>query len=363
MLKRMYLVYADDSASGNDLQLVTAVMVNASDWTTMESLAGMIIDGVPDELRESFEFHASDLLQGRPPFDKLKPDEALKLIQDLVDYMGALGSIYVVYGAVDRRKLSQSLYHSADSRIMAFELCLLSVEEQLQAVDGDNLQDTIALLIMDDTTDKSLKNSLHSSYRQFRSLLTVADDSGPNTLRLLIAGTLQNSKNNRLAFVIGGDSRSRASILVHIACLAADEGLIHFDLTTQGASSEIVLHGKTNTVKHEPCGLLGNANRASQFMRTDPVTRVCNQPNCGKPLIQANRGVFKKSPGLKRKLLPALRALPDFAGLQKHRGLRSTVNTCRTFRPSGVRRFEKRDIQIAVGLDRFQESFRSAFHV
>ena len=46
--------------------------------------------------------------------------------------------------------------------------------------------------------------------------------------------------------------------LVHEPCASADEGLVHFDLAghfLEGAG----LHRKSNTVEHEPCGLLCDA--------------------------------------------------------------------------------------------------------
>ena len=47
---------------------------------------GNIIDQhVPEEIRDSFEFHASELWNCRPPFEKLKKEQAVKIIEQCFD--------------------------------------------------------------------------------------------------------------------------------------------------------------------------------------------------------------------------------------------------------------------------------------
>src|SRR5687767_6186057 len=55
-------------------------------------------------------------------------------------------------------------------------------------------------------------------------------------------------------------------------------------------------------VRHEPRGLLGDANGPSNLARTDAVLCVHQQPQSGQPLVKSERRIFKDSPGLEREL-------------------------------------------------------------
>jgi len=53
-------------------------------------------------------------------------------------------------------------------------------------------------------------------------------------------------------------------------------------------------------VKHEPCGLLGNAKSSVDLVGTDAVFAVEQHPDSGKPLFKSNRGVLENGSGLQR---------------------------------------------------------------
>jgi hypothetical protein len=182
MLRRMYLVYADDSASDRNLQVITAVLIEDKAWWGVETLAGFTIDEyVPEELRADFEFHATDLLHGNKPFENLSTGQGLTIMEGLISNVESM-SLKIVYGSVDVKKLSESLYQSANPEIVAFRSCLLCIEDCLRDLsDGTPHPDEqeFGLLIMDDTTNGHLKKQLQSSYREYRKkVLAWGGDRG-----------------------------------------------------------------------------------------------------------------------------------------------------------------------------------------
>src|SRR5215472_11191675 len=92
---------------------------------------------------------------------------------------------------------------------------------------------------------------------------------------------------------------------VHVSRFTADEGFINFNFSTQFADGS-VLQGEPNTVKHEPCGFLGDLQIAGDLVRTHATLAVGNQPNSGKPLVQAKRGILEDGSHLDGELSPRM---------------------------------------------------------
>lgn len=60
----------------------------------------------------------------------------------------------------------------------------------------------------------------------------------------------------------------------------------------------IFLHSQTNSVEHEPCGLLGHAKSAVNLIGTDAILAIGNHPHSHEPLIQTDRRILEDGPGL-----------------------------------------------------------------
>src|SRR5439155_1160317 len=97
-------------------------------------------------------------------------------------------------------------------------------------------------------------------------------------------------------------SNASSAVLVHVASLSADVGLIRFADASHLASKPL-LHSETDALQHEPCGFLSYTKRAMQFVGTNTVLAIGRQPHCGQPLIKTNRGIFKDRSNFGRKLL------------------------------------------------------------
>jgi len=130
----------------------------------------------------------------------------------------------------------------------------------------------------------------------------------------------QKAQNSNLASSAATVNHTFSTISVHVASLPTDVGFVNFNSSTFATHLDegTVLHRKPNSVNHEPCGLLGDAQSAANLVGTDPVLAVSNHPKSGKPLVQANRRVFKDSSDFERELLLGvlLKALPKFGVLQ-----------------------------------------------
>lgn len=115
---------------------------------------------------------------------------------------------------------------------------------------------------------------------------------------------VKNADNGNLAANSGASDKTATANGIHEACRTADEGFVYFYLVAPTAKLHqgLFLHGKPDTVKHEPCGLLGDAKIAGDLIGTDTVLAVGNHPHRDKPLVQRDRRILKDSPDLHAEL-------------------------------------------------------------
>jgi len=122
----------------------------------------------------------------------------------------------------------------------------------------------------------------------------AAKDSLHSSLVRILASTLP--VRNVAALLI----HAKLAALVHVASGSPDESLIglNFALASPKLAVCLILHSKSNTVKHEPCRLLGDLQIAGDFVTTDSILAVSDQPRCGEPLVERDRGIFHDGPDL-----------------------------------------------------------------
>src|SRR5438309_6929795 len=116
---------------------------------------------------------------------------------------------------------------------------------------------------------------------------------------------------------------------VHESRLAADERFINFNFRTGTAQlhKRFILQHKPNALKHEPSRLLSDAERASEFRRTDSILTVHKQPKCSHPFIKSKRRILKDGSDFERELLLASIAEPQAPRLDKRVLFRSATWT------------------------------------
>jgi len=104
---------------------------------------------------------------------------------------------------------------------------------------------------------------------------------------------------------------------VHEAGLTADECFIHFDVPVQ--FSPVLLHCKPDSVRHEPCGFLGDMQGSVNFIAADSVLVIGEHPHCHEPFIEAHGTVLHDGSNLDAELPPGMvvSALPHTARAQE----------------------------------------------
>jgi hypothetical protein len=139
----------------------------------------------------------------------------------------------------------------------------------------------------------------------------VADNFGSD-----FTVTLKQAHNGNLTTSASAFDSALALALVHVARKTADESFINFNFAAHLLKCAH-LHCESDSMNHKPRGLLSDAERAMDFIRTDAVLAIDNHPNGSQPIIQAERRIFKYSSDLNAKLAARVRALAMADGVSK----------------------------------------------
>jgi hypothetical protein len=164
----VYIVYLDDSKQeklATHFQIMGAVIVPDEHFDYLEQHLAYTLHELAEEhvVNEFEEFHASDLLAGNPPFEKIERKQALSILGDAIAAITGL-EIPIVYGAVNLSKLHATIYATANPIDIAFRLCVQSVEEWFQ----QKAHDGLGILISDDS-DKHVKHAMQNAFHLFRN--------------------------------------------------------------------------------------------------------------------------------------------------------------------------------------------------
>jgi hypothetical protein len=156
-----------------------------------------------------------------------------------------------------------------------------------------------------------------------RVLFPVSDYSGAN-----FTTTFQNAHDS--GFIFGASLSNPALVFVgvHESGCTADESFVHFNVLTIAAElhKRAGLHRKPDSMKHEPCGLLGDTESAGHFVGTDSIFAVRNHPDSDKPFVEWQSGIFHDGSDLDGELpmVVNILALPFPLILEKNSVLSAT---------------------------------------
>ncbi len=161
----MYLAYLDDSdVYDKRVQVVGGIILKDEDFGTLENVLGSVIeDNVPEERRESFEFHASDLFNCRGAFTNLRREGALEILTQCVNMVRAL-EIPIIYGAVDIDRHRETIAGNAHPISVGFRICAEAVESWLK----EKAPSDLAVLVFDDTKKVEVKQAVQTAFRDCR---------------------------------------------------------------------------------------------------------------------------------------------------------------------------------------------------
>ena len=121
-----------------------------------------------------------------------------------------------------------------------------------------------------------------------------------------LAAALQHAEYGGLADPAGSEMLALPFVLV--ALFAADERLINLYLARKRLIERLGLGGFAETMRHEPRGLLRDADITSELSAGDPLFVAGDQPNRDEPLAKRQFRILKDRSDFDREALPAVRA-------------------------------------------------------
>jgi uncharacterized protein DUF3800 len=174
----MYLAYADDSGTrdrGKNFQLMCAVIIEDKRFTDMEILLAAAAETlIPADKMDKFEeFHAWELFGGYGPFDGIDQSSRFQVIEALLTMVGQY-QFPIVYGAVDKNRLAEKVFGSADPLDVCFRICMEGIEDWI----GKILPHELSILIVDEFQQKD-KAILRKSFRSLRKQIRPYKPDSP----------------------------------------------------------------------------------------------------------------------------------------------------------------------------------------
>jgi hypothetical protein len=194
-----------------------------------------------------------------------------------------------------------------------------------------------------------------------RFLFAIGNDCESN-----FTTALQHSHNDSLILPASSSDPAFADIDVHVAGFSTDKSLVYFDGFPFAAEFQerLALHGETDTVHHEPCRLLSDAESAAYFIGTNPVFAVGDHPQRHEPLVQADRGILENSSDLGAELSMSVNALAlPFALIsEENHAFAATGRAANTLGPAQ----QNHELEAIVGVGEVDDGFLKClwlFHV
>lgn len=163
----VHLAYMDDSGTrdkGNPFQVMAALVIEDRNFLFLEVRSNLIAESIipEDKLDQFEEFHAHELYWGRGVFEGVPQEKRFHAIGVLLDGIKRSHAA-LLYAAVDKNRLTKSIYASADPVQICFQRCMEGTEAWIAKQEPSNL----VLLIVDDC-QKDIKKSLRKSFRTLR---------------------------------------------------------------------------------------------------------------------------------------------------------------------------------------------------
>src|ERR1022692_869619 len=114
--------------------------------------------------------------------------------------------------------------------------------------------------------------------------------------------TIKHSKYYRFAEVVISTHFLSATLAqcvlpvpVHLVWIRADKGFVTFywsAIFPAELKATIILHSFADSMKHEPCRVLADSDCFAEFVATDSVLAVRQQPQGDHPLVESKRRIF-----------------------------------------------------------------------
>jgi hypothetical protein len=179
----VYLAYIDDSeftakkdqhksvkSQAEQFQVLCAVLVPDVLFAMLEihfTLYALTAFALPEGFPVDFEFHAHELFHGTGFFENWEQPKRFRIFEQCMNAVAQM-HLPVLYGAVEKEKLSKQIYKSANPLDMSFRLCVEQIQKRLKATNPWQ----IGLLIAD-SFDDGKKRNLKQVFREYRKKFSV----------------------------------------------------------------------------------------------------------------------------------------------------------------------------------------------
>lgn len=209
----MYIVYCDDSKSDSKKkQFMTAIILKDQFFKVTEGYLGWVIQRfVPEDMRETFEFHSAELFNRRPPFDAI-PEHYVSTIFSCCIEALAGNKVPVIYSCLDVGYVQKGMYGSAKPIDVTFRMILPEIERWF----AENAPDELGIVICDDfKNDTPLKTALQNSYELKRNkvITDVVEENGKLISAKELRGELEHLHD---AMYFGNSGHSRGLQLADV---------------------------------------------------------------------------------------------------------------------------------------------------
>ena len=174
-------------------------------------------------------------------------------------------------------------------------------------------------------------------------------------MRTFAGFAFEKAEHNRLAQRPATTDLSFPLVRVHEASLTTDEGFVRFNGPGHFVNRSGV-HRVADSVEHEPCRRLRDAEISSDFVGTDSVLAVTDEPHRGKPFVQLNGAILENRTDFNRELLATGKARPHQARLEKRQLLTGAFRALWAVRPLRLSNSFKADQRVRKVLDCFNQT-------
>lgn len=123
-------------------------------------------------------------------------------------------------------------------------------------------------------------------------LPSVGNDHGTD-----FTAPFHDSEDRSFVFAASASNAALAFGDMHIAGLAADEGLIRFDVAA-GFLDGTIMQSHANAVIQKPRRLLGDSEIAGHFAGANAILAIDDEPERCKPLVETDRRVLHQGASL-----------------------------------------------------------------
>lgn len=199
-------------------------------------------------------------------------------------------------------------------------------------------------------------------------LLKVFPLTGIYDHRSHFTTALHHAHDHSLVLTASPGDNALTLRLMHVASFTADESFVHFHCARQ-LTAVLALLCQSDSVKHEPRGLLSDAQGAGDLARTDTVLAIEDEPHSRKPLVQTEWRIFEDGSNLDGELALGVSGatLPAKLILEEAYFVATAGRTDNAVLPLGPTRYEIVQTVLRFGKenDCFAESlgFVDGFHV